>query len=184
MNKGLIILLVVVLLVGGYFWSFYNGLVKQDQAITAQWAQVENQFQRRFDLIPNLVSSVQGAMTQEQKVFSDITDARTKYAGAQSTDQKVAATEELSGALGRLLAVIENYPTLKSIDAVQQMMAQIEGTENRVAVERGRFNELTRDYNTHVTTLPGKFIALMFDFSAKSYFEATGGAENVPKVEL
>ena len=184
MNKWLIALLILVLLVGGYFWSFYNGLVKQSQAISGQWAQVENQFQRRFDLIPNLVSSVQGAMTQEQKVFSDITDARTKYASAQSTDQKVQAATQVESALSRLLVIMENYPQLKSIEAVQTLMVQLEGTENRVAVERGRFNELTRDYNTRVTQLPGKFIAPMFGFSAKAYFEAAAGAETVPKVEL
>ncbi|MBU3901584.1 LemA family protein [Patescibacteria group bacterium] len=184
MNKGLIILLIAVLLVGGYLWSFYNGLVKQDQGITGQWAQVENQFQRRYDLIPNLVNSVQGAMSQEQKVFSDITAARTKYAGAQTTDQKAAAATQVESALGRLLVVMENYPQLKSIDAVQTLMAQLEGTENRVAVERGRFNELTRDYNTRVTQLPGKWIAPMFGFSTKAYFEAAAEAEVVPKVNL
>ncbi len=179
-----IAILVVVLLVGGYFWSFYNGLVKQDQGIAGQWAQVENQFQRRYDLIPNLVASVQGAMSQEQKVFSDITEARTKYAGAKSVDEKAAAATEVEGALGRLLVVMENYPQLKSIEAVQTLMAQLEGTENRVAVERGRFNDLTRDYNTRVTQLPGKFIAPMFGFSAKQYFEAAQGAEKAPEVKL
>lgn len=184
MNKGLVILLVVVLLVGGYFWSFYNGLVGQDQAITSQWAQVENQFQRRFDLIPNLVNSVKGAMAQEQKVFSDITDARTKYAGAQTVNEKAAAASEVESALGRLLVVMENYPQIKSVEAVQTLMAQLEGTENRIAVERGRFNELTQSYNTRVTQLPGKFLAPMFGFSAKAYFEAANGAETAPQVNL
>lgn len=184
MNKALIILLVVVLIVGGYAWSFYNGLVKQSQAIDGQWAQVENQFQRRFDLIPNLVASVQGAMKQEQKVFSDITEARTRYAGAQTVNEKAAAATGVESALGRLLVVMENYPQLKSVDTVQTLMAQLEGTENRIAVERGRFNDLTRDYNTRVTQLPGKFIAPMFGFSAKAYFEAAAGAEGAPKVEI
>lgn len=184
MNKTLIILLVAVLLIGGYFWSFYNGLVKQDQTITAQWAQVENQFQRRFDLIPNLVSSVKGAMSQEQKVFGDLADARTKYSGAQTINDKAAAAGEVESALGRLLVIMENYPQLKSIDTVQTLMAQLEGTENRIAVERGRFNELTRDYNTRVTQLPGKFLAPMFGFSAKSYFEAASGAETAPTVNF
>ncbi len=184
MNKSFIALLIVILLIGGYFWSFYNGLVKQSQAIDGQWAQVENQFQRRFDLIPNLVASVQGAMSQEQKVFSDITEARTKYSGAQTIDAKAAAAGEVESALSRLLVIMENYPQLKSIDTVQTLMAQLEGTENRVAVERGRFNELTRDYNTRVTQLPGKFIAPMFGFSAKAYFEATSGAEAVPTVNF
>ncbi|MBU2037109.1 LemA family protein [Patescibacteria group bacterium] len=184
MNKGLILILVVALLVGGYLWSFYNDLIKQSQAIDGQWAQVENQFQRRFDLIPNLVASVQGAMTQEQKVFSDITEARTKYSGAQTINDKATAAGEVESALGRLLVIMENYPELKSIEAVQTLMAQLEGTENRVAVERGRFNELVRNYNTRVTQLPGKFLAPMFGFSVKAYFEATSGAEVAPKVEL
>jgi len=184
MNKSLIVLLVVVLLVGGYFWSFYNGLVKQSQAIDGQWAQVENQFQRRFDLIPNLVASVQGAMKQEQKVFGDLADARTKYAGAQTTSEKAAAAGQVEGALSRLLVIMENYPQLKSIEAVQTLMAQLEGTENRVAVERGRFNELTLVYNTRVTQLPGKFLAPMFGFAAKPYFEAAAGSETAPKVNF
>lgn len=184
MNKGLIILLVVVLFVGGYFWSFYNGLVKQSQAIDGQWAQVENQFQRRFDLIPNLVNSVKGAMSQEQKIFSDITDARTKYAGAQTTNEKATAAGEVESALSRLLVIMENYPQLKSVDTVQTLMVQLEGTENRIAVERGRFNELTLAYNTRVTQLPGKFLAPMFGFSAKTYFEAAAGSETAPKVNL
>lgn len=184
MNKGLIILLVVVVLVGGYLWSFYNGLVTQGQAIDAQWGQVENQFQRRFDLIPNLVASVQGAMKQEQKIFGDLAEARTKYAGAQTTSDKAAAATEVESALGRLLVIMENYPQLKSIETVQTLMAQLEGTENRVAVERGRFNDLIRPYNTKIATLPGKWIAPMFGFSAKAYFEAAQGAETAPKVNL
>ncbi len=184
MNKVLIIILIVVVIIAGYLWSFYNSLVKQDQAIQSQWAQVENQFQRRFDLIPNLVSSVQGAMTQEQKVFSDITEARTRYAGAQTTEQKVEAASQVESALGRLLVVMENYPQLKSIEAVQTLMAQLEGTENSIAVERGRYNDAVRSYNTRVTQLPGKWIAPMFGFSAKTYFEAAEGAEVAPKVKF
>lgn len=184
MNKSLLIILAIIIIVGGYLWSFYNSLVKQDQAIQGQWAQVENQFQRRFDLIPNLVSSVQGAMTQEQKVFSDITEARTRYAGAQTIDEKAAAATQVESALGRLLVVMENYPQLKSVDTVQTLMAQLEGTENRIAVERGRYNDAVRSYNTRVTQLPGKWIAPMFGFSAKTYFEAAQGAEVAPEVKF
>lgn len=184
MNKALIIILIVIIIVAGYLWSFYNGLVKQTQAIASQWAQVENQFQRRFDLIPNLVNSVQGAMAQEQKIFSDITEARTRYAGAQTTEQKVAAANEVEGALARLLAIMENYPQLKSIEAVQQLMAQLEGTENRIAVERGRYNDVVRVYNTRIIQVPGKWLAPIFGFSAKAYFEAAAGAETAPEVKL
>jgi len=176
--------LILIVLIAGYLWTFYNGLVKQDQAIQGQWAQVENQFQRRFDLIPNLVASVQGAMSQEQKVFGDLAEARTKYAGAQTTDEKAAAATGVESALARLLVIMENYPQLKSIDTVQTLMAQLEGAENRIAVERGRYNDAVRSYNTRVTQLPGKWIAPMFGFSAKTYFEAAQGAQIAPEVKL
>jgi len=179
-----IVAVALILIIGGYFWSFYNGLVSQDQGIQGQWAQVENQFQRRLDLIPNLVNSVQGAMSQEKTVFSDLADARTKYAGAQTVNDKAQAAGEVESTLGRLLAIMENYPQLKSIDTVQTLMAQLEGTENRIAVERGRFNDLTKGYNTKISQLPGKFIAPMFGFSAKEYFEAASGAEVAPTVKI
>jgi len=187
MNKTIGILLIiaaVVILVGGYFWSFYNGLVSLDQGVKSQWAQVENQFQRRLDLIPNLVSSVQGAMSQEKTIFSDLADARSRYAGAQTTDEKAAAASQVEGAFGRLLAIMENYPQLKSIDTVQSLMVELAGTENRVATERGRYNEIVKTYNTKIIQLPGSFIAPLFGFSAKTYFEAANGAENAPKVEF
>jgi len=187
MNKTIGVLLLIVaavVIVGGYFWSFYNNLVSLDQGVKGQWAQVENQFQRRLDLIPNLVSSVQGAMSQEKTIFSDLADARSRYAGAQTTDEKAAAASKVEGAFGRLLAIMENYPQLKSIDTVQNLMVQLEGTENRIATERGRYNELAKTYNTKIIQLPGNFIAPMFGFSAKTYFEAASGAENAPKVQL
>jgi len=188
MKKSLLIILVIaaiVVIAGGYIWSVYNGLVKQDQAIKGQWAQVENQFQRRFDLIPNLVNSVKGAMEQEQKVFEDIAEARTRYAGAASgSAEKVEAASQVEGALSRLLVVMENYPQLKSIETVQTLMAQLEGTENRIAVERGRYNDEVRAFNTKVVTFPGKLVAGMFGFSEKPYFESAQGAETVPTVNF
>ncbi len=184
MNKTLLVILVIVIIVGGYVWSFYNGLVGLSQKVDGQWAQVENQFQRRFDLIPNLVSSVQGAMKQEQKIFKDLADARTKYAGAKDTNAKAAAAGEVEGAFARLLVVMENYPQLKSMEAVQQLMAQLEGTENRIAVERGRFNDSVRDYNTRIIQAPGNILARMFSFSVKTYFKAAEGSNIAPKVQL
>jgi LemA protein len=184
MKKTFLIIFAIVIIVGAYIWSFYNGIIKQEQAIQGQWAQVENQFQRRYELIPNLVASVQGAMSQEQKVFGDLANARTKYAGARTTDQKVAAASEVENALSRLLVIMENYPLLKSIETVQTLMVQLEGTENRIAVERGRYNDFVRDYNTRVSQLPGKIFAGMFGFSVKPYFEAAPGAENAPQVKL
>ena len=176
----IIVLVLAVLYVGGK----YNGFVRQNEAVTTQWAQVESQYQRRFDLIPNLVSSVQGAMKQEQAVFSAIAEARTRYAGATTPDQKAAAATQVESAFGRLLVVMENYPQLKSVDTVQSLMAELSGTENRVAVERMRYNETVRDYNVSVKTFPSSLIAGMFGFASRTMFEAASGAEVAPKVNL
>lgn len=176
---GVIIVVLVVALIGSY-----NGFVKSNEAITAQWAQVESQYQRRFDLIPNLVASVQGVMKQEQTVFTAIADARTKYGGAATADQKAAAAGQVESALARLLVVMENYPQLKSADTVQSLMAELAGTENRIAVERMRYNELVRDYNVRVKSFPGSFIASMFGFAPHTMFEAAEGADTVPSVNI
>jgi len=184
MNKTLIIILAIIALLGIYVWQFYNGVVAKDQVVQNQWAQVENQFQRRFDLIPNLVNSVQGAMKQEEKVFGDLAEARTKYSGAQSVNDKALAAGQVESALSRLLVIMENYPQLKSIEAVQQLMVQLEGTENRIAVERGRFNDTVREFNTIIIKFPGKIIASMFGFVQKNYFEATSEADIAPNVQL
>lgn len=174
-------LLAIVAIVLG---TKYNSFVKQNEAVDAQWAQVQSQYQRRFDLIPNLVNSVKGIMTQEQKVFSDIADARTKYSGAVTTDEKAAAASQVETALGRLLVVMENYPQLRSVETVQSLMSELSGTENRIAVERMRFNEIVRDYNVSVKTFPGSLIAGMFGFHARSMFEAQTGAETAPQVNI
>ncbi len=179
-----VIIGIVVVLLALYVGGKYNGLVRQNESINTQWAQVESQYQRRLDLIPNLVASVQGAMKQEQAVFSAIAEARTRYAGATTPDQKAAAANQVESAFGRLLVVMENYPQLKSVDTVQSLMAELAGTENRVAVERMRYNETVRDYNISVKTFPGSLIAGMFGFSAHTMFEAQAGAENAPKVTL
>ena len=133
-----IIIIVVVALLAVYLGGSYNSFVRSGEAVSTQWAQVESQYQRRFDLVPNLVASVQGIMKQEQTVFGQIAEARTRYAGAASTDQKAAAASELEGALGRLLVVMENYPELQSAQNVQALMAELSGTENRISVERMR----------------------------------------------
>lgn len=180
----LIALAGVVLLGALYIGGSYNGFVKSNEGVDAQWAQVESQYQRRFDLIPNLVSSVQGAMKQEQAVFTALAQARAAYSGAVGADQKAAAAGAVETSLGRLIAVMENYPQLKSVDAVQGLMAELAGTENRVAVERMRYNEMVRDYNVKVKSFPGSFVASMFGFHARTMFEAKSGAENAPEVEL
>lgn len=176
---GLIVVLSVIGVVG-----FYNGLIGKTQAIDNQWAQVETQYQRRFDLIPNLVNSVKGIFEQEQKIFGDIAEARTRYSGATTVDEKAAAAGGLESALARLLVIIENYPELRSSEAVQQLMDELAGTENRVAVERRRFNDLVKDYNTTIKRVPGNLIATMFGFTERAYFEAVEGAEQVPTVEF
>ncbi|MFA5841816.1 MAG: LemA family protein [Candidatus Paceibacterota bacterium] len=183
-NKVLLIIIAVVVVVALWGVGSYNSFVSLSQGIDGQWAQVETQYQRRFDLIPNLVSSVQGAMKQEQKIFGDLALARTRYSGAGSVNDKASAATQVEGALSRLLVVMENYPQLKSSETVQTLMSQLEGSENRVSVERGRFNDSVRVYNTKVKTVPSSLIANMFGFDARSYFEAAAGAENAPKVNL
>lgn len=178
------IIIGIVVIIGLYLSSSYNSLVKQNEGVTAQWAQVESQYQRRLDLIPNLVASVQGAMKQETAVFTAIAEARTRYAGAGTPDAKAAAATQFESAFSRLLVVMENYPQLKSIDTVQSLMAEVSGTENRVAVERMRYNEMVRDYNVSVKTFPTSLLAGMFGFAPHTLFEAQVGAENAPKVQF
>ena len=162
----------------------YNGFVNKNETVDNQWAQVESQYQRRFDLIPNLVNSVKGAMAQEQEVFDAIAEARTRYAGARSVDEKVAAAGQVETAFGRLLAVMENYPTLKSVDTVQSLMVELAGTENRISVERKRFNDSVQFLNVAVKRFPSNLMAKVFGFGERAYFEAAAGAENAPSVEF
>lgn len=179
-----VIIIGILALVLIYGWAKYNSLVKGNIAVDQQWAQVETQYQRRFDLIPNLVNSVKGAMGQEQKVFSDIADARTRYAGAQTAEAKAEAANQLEGSLARLLVVMENYPQLKSIDAVQGLMAELAGTENRISVERMRYNDSVAVFNANVQMFPGSLIANLFGFHARTLFQAQEGAATAPTVNL
>ncbi len=180
----LIGVVVIIVLILGYGWSTYNNLVTTNENVDNQWAQVETQYQRRVDLIPNLVNSVKGVMSQEQTVFGAISDARTRYAGSITVNDKAMAASQVESALGRLLAVMENYPQLKSAENVQTLMAQLEGTENRVSVERKRFNDMVRDFDLMVKRFPSSAIASIFGFAEKAYFESTSGAENAPVVEF
>ena len=183
-NPVLWIVLGIIASVLFIFTGYYNTFVTQSNAIEGQWKQVEVQYQRRFDLIPNLVESVKGLMKQEQAVFGQIAEARTKYAGATNTDSKVAAANQVESALSRLLVIMENYPQLKSDQAVMRLQDELSGTENRVAVERRRFNEMVMQYNTSVTTIPGVLFARIMGFNTKAYFEATPGSENAPQVKF
>jgi LemA protein len=179
---GIVVLLVIIL--GGLVWGNYNSLVTKSQAIDAQWAQVEAQYQRRFDLIPNLVESVKGYMTQEKTIFTDIAEARSHYAGATTTDEKATAGSEVEGALARLLVIMENYPQLQSVQPVTQLMDELAGTENRINVERTRYNDKVREYNTAIKKFPANLLASMFNFNERKYFQADSGASQAPKVDF
>ena len=186
MNKKItlgIIILVVVLLIG-YVVSTYNGLVTLNVSADVQWKQVETNYQRRFDLIPNLIESARGVMKQEQVVFTAISDARTRYSGATSANDKAIAAGQVESALSRLMVIVESYPTLRSSEAVQSMMSQLEGTENRINVERMRFNDSVKLYNLKVMRVPSSVIASIFGFKERSYFEAVKGAEQAPQVKF
>ncbi len=162
----------------------YNSLTTQEEAIKAQWGQVENQLQRRNDLIPNLVASVQGYATQEKTVFEAVADARAKMAGASTPTDKIAAANQESSALSRLLLVVENYPQLKSDGLFRQLMDELAGTENRLAVERMRYNEKVQAYDTYRRRFPSNLTASMFHFKEYPYFTAPPEAQVVPKVKF
>lgn len=179
-----VVIIGVVLLLVVWFMGSYNSLVTLNQKTDTQWAQVENQFQRRFDLVPNLVSTVKGVAAQETAIFTAIAEARTRYSGAQTTDQKVAAANEYQSALGRLLVITENYPQLKSADSFNALMAELAGTENRVAVERGRFNEVVGEYNIATKRIPGSLVAALFGFEQKELFKAQEVAQTTPVVNF
>jgi len=162
----------------------YNRFVTQEEQIKAQWAQVENQLQRRNDLIPNLVETVRGTAKQEQDVYKAIADSRAKLAGARSPEETIQAANEQSSALARLLVVVENYPELKSNTSFNRLMDSLEGTENRIAVERMRYNETVQAYNTSRRQFPANVTAKMFGFKEYPFFQAPPEAKKVPKVEF
>jgi LemA protein len=162
----------------------YNRFVGQEEAIKTQWAQVENQLQRRNDLIPNLVETVKGYATQEQVVFKAIADSRAKLAGATTPEQKIEAANQQSSALARLLVIVENYPILKSNESFNRLMDELSGTENRIAVERMRYNEAVQAYNTSRRQFPANVTAKVFGFNEYKLFEAPPEAKVAPKVDF
>ena len=162
----------------------YNRFVSQEEAIKAQWAQVQNQLQRRNDLIPNLVETVKGFATQEQTVFQAVADSRAKLAGATTPAETIAAANQQSGALARLLAVVENYPQLKSNESFNRLMDELAGTENRVAVERMRYNERVQDYNTSRRQFPANLTAKMFSFKDYPFYEVPADVQKPPTVNF
>ena len=188
MSKGLMWLIgIVAAVVIGFFMimGIYNSLVAKDIAVKTAWAQVENQYQRRLDLIPNLVNTVKGYATHEKEIFENIANARAKLAGANSVSQKVEATNGLESAISKLLMVVENYPNLKADANFRQLMDNLEGTENRISVERMRYNESVQTYNVSVRTFPTVIFAGMFGFDReKVLFAAAKGAEKAPDVKF
>ncbi len=196
MKNGLIILAIVVAVVGFIFmWakSAYNGMVEKQEAVESAWSQVENVYQRRADLIPNLVATVKGYAAHEQQTLENVVSARAKATQMTVDPSKLDeasikkfqdAQGELGNALGRLLMVTENYPDLKASENFKDLQIQLEGTENRIATERNRFNEVAKEYNTSIRRFPNNIFAGMFGFERKPYFEAKEGADQAPKVEF
>jgi LemA protein len=162
----------------------YNRFVSQEESIKAQWAQVENQLQRRNDLIPNLVETVKGYASHEQDVFQSVADSRAKLAGAATTEETIAAANAQSSALARLLAIVENYPQLKANEQFNRLMDELSGTENRIAVERMRYNERVQEYNTSRRQFPSNITAGIFGFKEYPFFEVPESAKQVPKVSF
>ncbi len=196
MKKGLIAILVVAAVALGIFFWFqgnYNNMVKMDEGVQAAWAQVENVYQRRADLIPNLVATVKGYAAHEQETLEGVISARSRATQITVDPQNLTSEElakyqkaqgELGSALGKLLAITENYPDLKANRNFLELQAQLEGTENRIAVERKKFNDAAREYNTTIRQFPKNIVASMTGFEKKPYFEAQEGAEQAPKVEF
>ena len=179
---GVVVLAAVV--VGGSVTSKWNELVAMDTDIKAKWAQVENQLQRRADLIPNLVETVKGFAAQERTILEAIANARAKMAGAGSVPDRMAASNELSGALARLLVVVENYPSLKSDATFIRLMDELAGTENRLSVERKRYNDSVQVYNVAIRQFPGNLIASFLGFKEHPFFAAPPEARQVPQVKF
>ena len=184
MKKILIGIIAIVVIIILYILTTYNSLVTLNISADTQWKQVEVDYQRRFDLIPNLVESVKGIMAQEKEVFSAIADARTRYSGATTANEKALAVGQVESALGRLLVITENYPQLKSSETVQTLLSQLEGTENRISVARIRFNDSIKDYNLKVMKIPSSIVASIFGFDERTYFEAVEGSQVAPKVQF
>lgn len=192
-NKGLIITIVVIALVALWGISSYNGLVGMDENVSNQWANVETQYQRRSDLIPNLVNTVKGYAKHESQTLEAVMAARSqatqvKIDPSNCTPQQLAAYQKAQGdvttALGKLLAITENYPDLKANQNFLELQSQLEGTENRINVARKDFNDSAKEYNTSLRRFPRNIIASMFGFEKRNYFEAEAGAEKAPKVEF
>lgn len=184
MNKTKWIILGVVIIIVVWAISGYNGLIKAEQAVNVSWGQVETDYQRRMDLIPNLVNTVKGNTEQEKEVFGALAEARTKYGGSVKVEDKINAAQNFESALGRLLVIAENYPDLKSSQAFRDLMTNLEGSENRISVSRKNYNESVGAYNVKIKTFPRNILAGIFNFEAKTLFESQDGAEKAPIVDF
>jgi len=178
------ILVLIVLIPYTYLKGTYNSLVTMDESVKGAWAQVENQLQRRYDLIPNYVETVKGYAAHEKEVFVKVTEARSKVAGATSIGDKIEANNQLSSALSRLLVVVERYPELKANTNFIRLQDELAGTENRIAVERRRFNETVKTYNKKTRSFPTNIIAGMFGFEKAAYFDVPQERQEAPKVKF
>jgi len=179
---GIIVIILVVLAL--LFIPKYNSLVTAEESVDSKWAQVENQLQRRYDLIPNIVESVKGYANHEKEVITSITEARAQMGSARSPEEQAVANDALNGALSRLLVVVENYPNLKADANFRQLMDELAGTENRLAVAREDYNNEVQTFNKSVKRFPGNLIAGMFGFEKKEYFKAAAGAEKAPSIDF
>ncbi len=178
---GLIAVLVLLVLSG---FGSYNGLVAMDENVQKKWSDVDSQLQRRLDLIPNLVETVKGYSIHEQEALQKVTEARAKLAGAKTVDEQIAGQNELSGVLGRLLVVVENYPNLKADANFRQLMDELAGTENRINISRRDYNQAVQEYNQSIRRFPTIIFARILGFQAKIYFEADQAAAEVPKINF
>ncbi|ULT57524.1 LemA family protein [Neobacillus drentensis] len=187
MKKGWLVIGIVVAVIvifGLMFMSSYNSFVNLEEDVNQSHAQIENQLQRRLDLIPNLVNTVKGYAAHEKEVIASISDARAKLAGAKTPEEEATANDQLSGALSRLLVVVENYPNLKADQQFTQLMDELAGTENRIAVARKDYNEQVAKFNKKVKRFPGSIIAGIGGFDQKEYFKAAPQAQEAPKVDF
>lgn len=178
------VLFALIGIVALYVMGTYNSLVSLEQGVKEKWAQVESVYQRRVDLVPNLVNATKGYLKHEQKIFEMITDARKKYIDAETPEEKVIAANALQKGLTGLQIAVEDTPELKANTTVLKLMDELAGTENRISVERRRYNEQVRDYNSTIKRFPTNFFANMFVFGEKPFFKAEEGAEKAPEVEL
>ena len=183
-HKTTVVIIGIIIILVIWAVSKYNMFITQGEQITAQWAQVENQYQRRFDLIPNIVNTVKGVAKQEQVVFIAIAEARTRYSGATTPDQKAQAATQVESTLARLLVIAENYPALQSSQAYRDLIVSLEGTENRISIERMKYNDMVRVFDTNIKRFPTSIVASLFGVKEHAYFDVPKENQQAPIVNF